>query len=84
MYHLRIKQSAEHDLRRLPRLLFERINQHILELRTEPRPSGALKLRGEPDGWRIRIGDYRVVDLIDDKAELVTIVRVKHRREVYR
>jgi mRNA interferase RelE/StbE len=41
-------------------------------------------MSGQPEGWRIRIGDYRVIYMIDDKAETVTVVRVKHRREVYR
>jgi mRNA interferase RelE/StbE len=83
MYRLIIKSSAERDLRRLPHSLFLRINQHILALSDEPRPSGARKLKGSQEGWRLRVGDYRVVYQINDKIKAVTIVRVRHRRDVY-
>jgi mRNA interferase RelE/StbE len=68
----------------LPRPLLERINEHIQALREEPRPPGMRKLQGQRRGWRIRVGDYRVIYLIDDEAQVVTIVRVRHRRDVYR
>lgn len=84
MYTLSIKRSAERDLRRLPRTLFDQINERILSLRDDPRPHGALKLVGDLEGRRIRVGDYRVLYQIDDEARTITIVRVKHRREVYR
>ena len=84
MYTLLIKRSAERDLHRLPRALFERVNERILALRDDPRPPGGRKLAGALEGWRIRMGDYRILYQIDDDAQTVTIVRVKHRREVYR
>jgi len=84
VYRLRVKRSAEADLRRLPGPLFERVNERILALRDDPRPSGVRKLSGAVEGWRIRVGDYRVVYQIDDTEQVVTIVRVRHRREVYR
>jgi mRNA interferase RelE/StbE len=83
MYHLRIKRSAERDLKKLPRSLFLRINQQILALRQDPRPSGVRKLQRNLEGWRIRVGDYRVLYQIDDEAQVVTIFRVRHRRDVY-
>jgi mRNA interferase RelE/StbE len=49
-----------------------------------PRPAGCTKLAGTADGYRIRVGDYRIVYLIDDAAQIVTVTRVGHRREVYR
>jgi mRNA interferase RelE/StbE len=84
MYALLIKRSAERDLRQLPRATFERVNKRILALRDDPRPHGVRKLAGALEGWRIRVGDYRILYQIDDGAQTVTIVRVKHRREVYR
>jgi mRNA interferase RelE/StbE len=84
MVSLLIKRSAERDLRRLPRIMFQRINERILALRDEPRPPGARKLSGALEGWRVRVDDYRILYQIDDDAQAVTIVRVKHRREVYR
>ena len=84
MYALLIKRCAERDLRRLPRVLFERVNERILSLRDDPRPHGVRKLSGALEGWRVRVGDYRILYQIDDEAQTVTIVRVRHRREVYR
>lgn len=84
MYTLLIKRSAERDLRRLPRVIFERVNDRILALGDDPRPPGVRKLVGALEGWRVRVGDYRILYQIDDDAQTVTIVRVRHRREVYR
>ena len=84
MYDLRIKPSAERDLCRLPRSTIERIHIKILALRDGPRPPGSRKLSGNLEGWRVRVGDYRILYLIDDTAETVTVVRVRHRRDVYR
>lgn len=83
MYKIKIKRSAERDLKRFPNALFLRINQHILALRDDPRPPGVRKLQGDLEGWRVRVGDYRIVYQVDDDAKTVTIVRVRHRRDVY-
>ena len=84
MYALLIKRSAERDLRRLPRAFFERVDERILSLRDDPRPHGVRKLVGALEGWRIRVGDYRILYQIDDDAQTVTVVRVKHRHKAYR
>ena len=84
MYRLLITASAEKDLRKLPASLFRRINDHLLALPVEPRPAGAVKLSGALVGWRVRVGDYRIVSQIDDETRSLTIVRVRHRRDVYR
>ncbi len=84
MYQLKIKRAAENDLRRLPRTIFQRINSRILALRDNPYPAGVKKLKGGLIGWRIRVGNYRVVYQIDENAYMVTVVRVRHRRDVYR
>lgn len=68
---------------RLPIGVARRIWQKLVALEGEPRPTGASKLEGS-DGYRIRMGDYRIVYLIDDSAQVVEVVRVAHRREVYR
>ena len=59
---------------------FSRIAKAILKLEDDPRPAGCRKLRGL-DGWRIRVGDWRVIYHICDDETLVTIVAVKRRRE---
>jgi mRNA interferase RelE/StbE len=83
MYKIQIKRSAERDLRQLPASVFRRINRQIVALGSEPRPPGVRKLQGQMEGWRVRVGDYRILYQIDDAAQTVTIVRVKHRRDVY-
>jgi mRNA interferase RelE/StbE len=63
--------------------LFRRIDAKILALRNNPRSSGYVKLRGFKDHCRIRIGQYRVIYIIDDNRKDVIITRVAHRSEVY-
>jgi mRNA interferase RelE/StbE len=82
-YSLRIKQSAQKELDALGDKLFARVDRKILLLANNPRASGCRKLKGYKDQWRIRIGDYRVIYVIDDAAKTVTLTQVAHRREVY-
>ncbi len=82
-YTVRLKPRAERDLDRLPTPLARRIWEKLIRLEGEPRPAGSSKLEGS-DGYRIRVGDHRVVYLIDDRARTIEIVRIAHRREVYR
>jgi mRNA interferase RelE/StbE len=82
-YSLDVKHSAQRELDSLDDSVFKRIDRKILALADNPRPPGCKKLRGYRDQWRIRVGDWRVVYLIDDEAKLITIMRVAHRREVY-
>jgi mRNA interferase RelE/StbE len=53
-------------------------------LSTAPRPPGCEKLSGRPDRYRVRQGDYRVVYSVDDIERVVLVVKVGHRRDVYR
>ena len=62
----------------------ERIQSKINELAIEPRPRGVKKIQGEENSYRIRVGDYRVVYDIFDDILLVTVIKVKHRSQVYR
>ena len=82
-YTLEIKPSAGEELDALDDALFARIDRKILVLAENPRPPGCKKLRGYKDNWRIRVGDWRVVYVIDVAAKRVSITRVAHRREVY-
>jgi mRNA interferase RelE/StbE len=82
-YDLEIKKSAAKELADLPSKDLSRIVERIQALAIAPRPSGSEKLSGE-DKYRIRQGDYRVLYEVDDTARKVTVVRVAHRREVYR
>jgi mRNA interferase RelE/StbE len=82
-YTVRLKPRAERDLDRLPLDVARRIWRRLLALQDGPRPLGVSKLEGS-DAYRIRIGEYRVVYLISDSDRLVEVVRVAHRREIYR
>jgi len=82
-YTLEIKPSAGKELDALDDALFARIDRKILVLAENPRPPGCKKLRGYKDHWRIRVGDWRVLYVIDDAGKRVSITRVAHRREVY-
>ena len=84
MYELQIERGAEKDMKRLPPLIFRRVASAVQDLKSVPRPVGTKKLAGAEGGWRIRIGDYRVIYDIDDAAKRVRVWRVRHRREAYR
>lgn len=82
-YDLVVKKSAERELRALPRQDLRRVTERLQGLSRNPRPPGCEKLSGH-DQYRIRQGDYRIVYVIDDAAHVVTLVKIGHRREVYR
>jgi mRNA interferase RelE/StbE len=84
VYEIYLERSAEKDLKRLPAGIFKRIMTHIRGLANTPRPSGCHKITGSKNDWRIRIGDYRVIYEIDEKGKTVKVMRVRHRKEVYR
>jgi mRNA interferase RelE/StbE len=83
-YTLRITTSAQKELDGFEDSLFARIDRNILALSKNPRPAGCKKLKGHRDVWRIRVGDWWVVYLVDDADERVTVTRVSHRRDAYR
>jgi mRNA interferase RelE/StbE len=70
VYEVILERSAENDLKRLPTSVFHRIIAQIKPLAENPRPSGCRKITGSKNDWRIRIGDYRVIYEIDEKANL--------------
>jgi mRNA interferase RelE/StbE len=63
---------------------FERIIPEIRALAANPRPEGCRKITGSKSDWRIRVGDYRVVYEIDERAKAVRIMRMRRRSEAYR
>ena len=82
-YAVEVKPSARKELERLPAMIIERIFPKMEALGSEPRPSGCKKLKGGQKEWRIRVGDYRVVYGLDEAKLRVSIMRVRHRSEVY-
>ena len=82
-YKLVIKRSAAKELEQLRLKDRRRLAARIQGLSANPRPPGTEKLSGE-EKYRIRQGDYRVLYVIDDGAQTVTVVSIGHRRDVYR
>lgn len=75
-----LDRRAQRELDRVSEPDFSRIVAALLELEDNPRPRGCRKLRGL-EGWRIRVGNWRVIYHVNDLQQLVTIVAVKRRRE---
>ena len=83
-YAVVLKPAALRDLRRLPEDARRRIAVTIDALAGEPRPTGVEKFQGEAELYRVRVGDYRIVYQVEHKALVVLVVRIGHRREMYR
>ena len=83
-YILVYRQSVEKDLRKLSKTLRIAIIRKIQALAVEPQPSGSVKLRASKDLYRIRHTDYRIVYQLDKGELIVLVVKVGHRREIYR
>ncbi|MBK6744722.1 MAG: type II toxin-antitoxin system RelE/ParE family toxin [Hydrogenophilales bacterium] len=82
-YELRFKTSVAKDLKGIPKDDVTRLLGRIEALRDDPRPPGSEKLAGQ-ESYRVRQGVYRIVYVIDDLSIIVEVVRIGHRREVYR
>jgi mRNA interferase RelE/StbE len=67
----------------LPKKVITRMMPRLEHLESAPRPPGCKKLKGGDNEWRIRVGDYRIVYVIDDAARTVDVTRIAHRRDVY-
>lgn len=78
-----MQRRAKKAIDALPPMMRRRVLLAIEQLAGEPRPSGVRKLEGS-DEYRIRVRDYRVIYEIEDAVLVVVVVRVDHRRDVYR
>jgi mRNA interferase RelE/StbE len=84
-YSLSIKPSAIEEIEAIStKRDRQRIVRRITVLATEPRPPGCEKLTGATSMYRVRQGQYRIIYLVDDAARSVDVLKVGHRREVYR
>ncbi|MPV50985.1 type II toxin-antitoxin system mRNA interferase toxin, RelE/StbE family [Pseudactinotalea sp. HY160] len=75
--------AAARQVKKLRRPIRDRARDAVEDLAEDPRPHGAKKRIGEQRAWRIRIGDYRVIYDVVDRALTVTVVRAAHRREAH-
>ena len=83
-FEIIFRRSAARDLRRIPKRDVVRILSRIRSLTTDPRPRGVEKLAGQQQGYRLRQGRYRIIYEIKDEELIVVVVKVGHRRDVYR
>lgn len=83
-YTVEIARRAVKAIAKLPRQEQQRVRAAIDLLADEPRPPGCTKLTGEDSAYRVRIGDYRIVYEVIDARLVIHVVRVGHRRDVYR
>ena len=83
-YEIIIKPSAEKALDLLSKPIRTRVIEVLEELCDQPRPPGCVKLSGEENIWRIRVGEWRIVYEIHDRRLVVLVVRIGHRKDIYR
>jgi mRNA interferase RelE/StbE len=83
-YTVSLLPASEREWRKLPREIRDCVNRTLLALEELPRPHGVAKLAGSLDRWRIRVGDYCIIYRVDDAEHEVVVLRIAHRRQVYR
>ena len=83
MYKVELRRRPQRTLDKLPKTDFEAVVEAVRELAQTPRPRGVEKVK-TAGLWRIRHCDYRIIYTIDDNQQLVTVLRIGHRREIYR
>ena len=84
LYQIEFSRQADRQFRNLPSQIQQRLKSKIDPLANTPRPHGSEKLSGTDQLYRSRVGDYRIVYAVEDERLLVLVVKVGHRREVYR
>jgi mRNA interferase RelE/StbE len=83
-YQVEFSRGARKQFKKLPLDVQKRVQAKIGELAIEPRPNRVKKLQDDDNLYRIRLGDYRIVYGIKDEVLLITVIRIKHRSEVYK
>jgi mRNA interferase RelE/StbE len=82
-YQVNLPKIVQKQLNALPQEIKQRILKSLVQLQEEPRPVNSLQMKGG-QGFRLRIGDYRVLYDIDDSKQILNLRRIGHRREIYR
>ena len=83
-YQVQILPAADRSLSKLDPRTRRRLADRMTELSLDPRPRGCKKLSGPGECYRVREGDYRIVYQVEDAVLTVLVIRIGHRREVYR
>lgn len=82
-YNIEIKKSAAKEISKLPKQELKRVVEKIKLLAENPRPDGCKKLSGD-EKYRLRVGNYRVLYRIEDDLLIIYVVKVGHRKEIYK
>jgi len=83
MYSIIYKKTSEKELLTVPKEYALKIRDAINRLAANPFPRGSKKLSGA-DAYRIRIGNYRVIYTVESSRLIILVIKIAHRREVYR
>jgi len=84
-YTVEVSRPAEKFLRALTdKKLYQRLREALDALEANPRPVNCVKMQGEDELYRVRVGDYRIIYQIQDKRLIVLVVQIGHRRQIYR
>ena len=83
-YRLEISRTAERQLRKLPADARRRVARAMIALGDDPWPPGSRKLTGHEDVFRIRVGVYRIIYSVSGRTLVIVILKVGHRKDIYR
>jgi mRNA interferase RelE/StbE len=83
-YRIELTKAAERDLRAAPKPMLKRLDVCIRGLADDPLPPGVIKLKNSDGLYRVRVSDYRIIYRIEQEILTVLVVKIGHRREVYR
>ena len=85
MFTITINPSALKELSKLPKVTIKKAEKAIDSLANNPRPIGVKKLKGTEESlYRIRIGDYRIIYSIEEEIKIIDIIRIGHRKDIYK
>lgn len=84
LYKIEWKRTATKELKQLPKNAILKALSIVQELSTDPHPNASIKLSGTDHTYRIRFGDYRLIYNVMDQVLIIEVIRVGHRKDVYR
>lgn len=84
IFRIELTKAAERDLTAVSKPMLKRLDACILGLADDPLPPGVKKLKNSDGLYRVRVSDYRIIYRIEQEILTVLVVKIGHRREVYR
>jgi mRNA interferase RelE/StbE len=83
MYEVKIRKSAIKQLSKLPSKEALWLARELSKLSNDPRPEGCMKLKGYKNQYRIRVGNYRAIYVIEDQIFVVEVTKIGNRKDIY-